>query len=373
MSPNPGGVPGPGQAPEQIFEVVDLDAGVEGWLVVDTTRSGLSFGGFRFSPQVSRLEVSELARAMTWKLAGHGLPVGGAKAGLRCDARDPDLVAKLRVFAQRCREPLLRGVMVGKDMGATDALLDALYGHLDVPQLHVVGRRRPDAQLPPRIRDLTGHCRHMTGLGVAWAVGAALGSPPEGARIAIQGFGLVGAGTAMRLAPEGARLVAVSDGEGMVAFREGFEPEELATRVERTGSIPRRALPPGSTMGPQEALFEAEADVLVLAANSHSVDENAARAICAPLVVEGANFGLTPAARQVLQERGITVVPDLIASSSSAAMVALQMASANGIPEKELWQRIRGSIEDHTRQAAQDGAREGTDLRTAYLRRVGAK
>jgi glutamate dehydrogenase (NAD(P)+) len=202
----------------------------------------------------------------------------------------------------------------------------------------------------------------MTGLGVAFAARRAVGGDLAGKRVAIQGFGLVGAGSAIRLEALGARVVAISDASGAVHDPAGLDIGRLYA-----ASHGARVLPKGVATEPRDAVFEAEADVLVLAASSHSVSEHLAQGIAAPLVVEGSNFGLTEVARAVLQDRGVAVIPDLIASSSSAAMVARQMAARGRLGADELWSSIETAIDEATGIAMAAARESGTDVRTGYL------
>ena len=293
------------------------DLGV-GWLALADPGAPLSFGGTRITPGVSREEVVGLADAMQRKLAVHGVPVAGAKAGIR--ATPDEAPEKLAVFAERAQDLLATRVVLGKDMGATNGLIDGLYEAIGVPQLAPVQARHPGC--PDRLRELTGYRQRMTALGVLWSAEEALGSL-AGVRVAVQGFGVVGAGSASRLAEAGARVVAASDLDGWT----GAVGEQLGPRT-----------------GPPEGLFDVACDLLVLAAASHTVGRDEAARIRARVVVEGSNFGLRPEARDVLSRRGIAVVPDVIASSSSAAMVCWQLASGNTLGEGELWDRIEGAI-----------------------------
>jgi glutamate dehydrogenase (NAD(P)+) len=361
-------VPSPSMTPLSILECTDPETGLSGWLVVDTLSDGLAFGGCRFSASVTQSEVQGLARAMTWKLAAHGLPVGGAKAGIACDPNDPRLPRFMARFAQDTRPLLEKSVVLGKDMGATDALMDALYQHVGVPQLTPV-QERFEGGIPKTLRELTGYKPHMTGLGVAFATRAALGGQSQNVRIAIQGFGLVGAGSAYRLSEMEAHVVAISDVQGGWKVEAGADLQVAAQGARLTRTIPRETLP-GTPMSHAD-LLSADVDVLILAATSYGIDIQDAALIRAPLVVEGANLALTTAARQHLQSQGCIVIPDIIASSSSAAMVTRQMASGNTLSEETLWKAIQQSIEDTTTQAMAAARKDGTDVRTAYLRLMG--
>lgn len=347
--------------PHEVVTVRGEQGDPVGWLVIDRLVRGLSFGGFRFSPDVTLEEVERLARCMSHKLALHGHPVGGAKAGLRCDPRGEGMEGLMDRFAAAAGDALKTRAIVGRDMGATDALIDGLYERLGASQMAIAG-------VDSRLRDLPGYRRHMTGLGVSYAARRAMGGDLSGVRVAVQGFGLVGAGSALRLSAMGATIVAVSDAAGSVHDGAGIDVDELYAASE--GS---RALPAQRLTSSRERLFAADADLLLLAASSNSVDADQARGIRARVVVEGSNFGLTNAGRAALQDRGVCVIPDLIASSSSAAMVARQMAARGRLGEDELWSAIEEAIDVATADALDRSRADGTDVRTAYLRTHGAR
>jgi glutamate dehydrogenase (NAD(P)+) len=337
--------------------------GLRGWLVVDSLRDGLAFGGFRFSPSVSEEEVRDLARAMTWKLAAHGLPVGGAKAGLRCRPDDPELPAALIEVAAAWRRPLRECAVLGKDMGASDALLDQLYAALGTPQLALAKRRGG----PERIRDLGGYVRHMTGRGAAWAAEAAVGTL-AGKRVAIQGAGLVGVGTAVRVCELGGRVVGISDVSGAIAAPDGLPVDGLlAATSPDTRQIEYGAISFPCERIERERLLAVDADILVLAAGSRLVTGEQARTIAAQLVVEASNLGLTEAAHDELHAAGVTVVPDVIASSSSAALVAHQLASRDGWEPERLWGTIATAIREAVKTSAALAKARGGSLRGAYF------
>jgi glutamate dehydrogenase (NAD(P)+) len=253
-------------------------------------------------------------------------------------------------------------------MGATNAILDDLYSVVGVEQLRLIQGRCAAERPPTRLRELTGYRAHMTGLGVSWAAQALLGSL-QGARVAVQGFGAVGAGAAVRFAELGAVVTAVSDLGGATMARRAL-PVQGMIRDRRRGEVDPDSLPGWTHRGPAAELFGHPADVLVLGAASGSVGREQAAQIVAPVVVEGANFGLTDGAREILAARGVRVIPDIIANSSSAAMVALQLASGDGLRAPELWERIRVSIVGAVRQAHALAQRDGTTMRSAWIAHV---
>ena len=140
---------------QRVIEVIDSSIGLEGFLAVDSVRNNMAFGGLRIDPSVTRSMISDLSRRMSLKLAPHGAPVGGAKAGLKGSPTDPRLHQWIEVFARRCAGELHNRTVLGKDMGATDDALGWLYRSLGVPQLFVMresaGRRAPATPIPQRL------------------------------------------------------------------------------------------------------------------------------------------------------------------------------------------------------------------------------
>lgn len=330
---------------QRVIEVVEPSIGLEGYLAVDSVRNKIAFGGLRIDPSVSCSMVSDLARRMSLKLAPHGAPVGGAKAGIKGSPADPRLHRWIDLFARRCAGELHNRTVLGKDMGATDEALARLYRSLGVPQLFVMRESVERRAAVTRIRELRGYRRHMTALGIAWSAGAVLGDGLRGRRVLIQGFGAVGAGVAVRLGRMGAVIVGVSDRRRGIYHAAGLPWESLLdARTPDNELDPERCRFPHEVI-PRDRLVCTEADVLVLAAGSYLIDDVTAARIRCPLVIEGANIGLRECAQAELHRRGVTVVPDVIANSTSAALVAHQLASGNTLTRRDVWTRIRSAIE----------------------------
>ncbi|MCB1035840.1 MAG: Glu/Leu/Phe/Val dehydrogenase [Acidobacteria bacterium] len=359
------------------IEVVTEDGRMAGFLVVEGSDRELSFGGMRVDPAVTRELVAELAENMSLKLAGHGSPVGGAKAGIRASPDDPRLKDFLGHFARGCGEVLGSTTVLGKDMGAKPWMLEEIYACLGMPQLEIARRRSSNGRCPERIGELDGYIPHMTGQGVFWAIDQALGAEVRGARVLIQGFGVVGAGVAWHLSRAGARIAGVSDREKAVVGPELPGLEELMAAKTDDGIVLADRLPPGPGSRPwqvveRDALLSQEAEVLVLAASSHLVDASLASGIRARVVVEGANMALRPEARAVLLERGVRVVPDVVANSASAALVGHQMAAANGLEPGPLWAAIEANIRRNTDEVHRASREQGTDPKEAFRRLAAA-
>ena len=331
----------------RVIEVIEPSLGLEGYLAVDTVRNGIAFGGLRIDLSVTRSMITDLSRRMSLKLAPHGAPVGGAKAGLRGSPTDPRLARWLEVFAQRCSGELRNRTMLGKDMGATDGALATLYRRLDIPQLR-------------------GYRRHMTALGIAWSAGAVLANDVRGRRVLIQGFGAVGAGVAARLSRMGAVIVGVSDRQRGFYHADGLPCEALLRARTPDNELDRERCRFPHEVIPRDELVSADADLLVLAAGSYLVDRIVAARIRCPLVIEGANIGLKECAQAELHRRGVTVVPDVIANSTSAALVGHQLASGNALTRRAVWTRIRSAVESAVHRTLGHAERAGIPSHQAF-------
>jgi glutamate dehydrogenase (NAD(P)+) len=350
--------------------VEDDDAGFAAYLVVDPSDRDISFGGTRIDTSVTREMVIELAENMSLKLAGHGSPVGGAKAGLRASPDDPRLPQFLRRFAEECRELLTGTTILGKDMGAKTWMLDDIYRTLEMPQLGVARKVRPTNRLPDRLHELDGYITNMTGQGVFWSIEQALGGAVRGARVLIQGFGVVGSGVAWHLARSGARIVGVSDRRKAVLDPDGIDMKALTAAKDDSGLLAEDRLPDACALAARDELLAQPADVLVLAAGSYVVDGAAAASIRARVVVEGANMPLMPDARSALHARSVSVVPDVVANSASAALVGHQIASGNTLSPRALWAEIEASIKRNTEAVERISKQLNIDTKGAFRRLI---
>jgi len=151
----------------------------------------------------------------------------------------------------------------------------------------------------------------------------------------------------------------------------GLDAAVLASEGTRDRCLVPAAFP-NAVERERDTLFSVSADLLILAASSWSVSADHAEQIIAPLVVEGCNMGLVDAARDRLHARGVRVVDDILASSSSAAMVCHQIATGNGLGERELWERITSAITTHVQDAVTASVATGGTLRSAYLSQIAA-
>jgi len=323
-------------APLLTTTYVDPEEGTVGWLVIDELVSGVAAGGLRVCEGITEAEVAQLARNMTRKQRAAGLRVGGAKAGLDMAPSHPARARVLGRFLAALKPFILHCWSVGPDMNTTMPELEGIAHELGIPSLKIaIGRNRglADVEFLRRYALFQAPVGEFTvnALRPAVAVTASIEVlaeriEPGPARIAIQGAGNMGGAVAWLLASRGFRVVAWSDDEKLLAADEGLDVATLVAR-RRLGRLPDG---PGESR-PSAAILDLPCDVLVLAAVSRAFPLEAVARLRAGAVVEAANLALEGEVEDALHLRGITVVPDLVASvGGSLAVEALY----EGRPER---------------------------------------
>ena len=325
-------------APRRILEVsipFRRDDGTRdhlvGWRVHHNTTRGPAKGGIRYHPGVTRDEVVALAIGMSLKTAIMNLPLGGAKGGIAIDPKTLT-TGELERITRRYVSELIPFLGPDKDVPAPDVgtnaqvmawVLDqysASVGHI-VPGV-VTGK-------PIELGGSLGR-ESATGRGAVEAAalaGEKIGLPLNGARIAIQGYGQVGAWAARLANARGAKIVAVADVGGAIHNARGLDIA-MIDRKMREGARSVTATECGEVIGKgtdgSANIFAVDCDILMPCALGDAVDEKIASQIKAKLVVEGANGPLTPKADDVLLERGIIVVPDVYANAGGVTCSYLE-------------------------------------------------
>lgn len=287
-----------------------------GYRVHHSTVLGPTKGGIRYNPHVDLDEVRALAMWMTWKCALMRLPYGGAKGGVACDPSDLSRT-ELEHLTRRYATEI--SVIIGPDsdipapdVGTNDQIMAWIMDTISMHRGHsvpaiVTGK-------PISIGGSAGR-REATGRGVmiiAREAAKARNVPLAGSSVAVQGFGNVGSVAAYLLHDQGCRIVAVSDVRSGIYNPSGLDPRSALDYVRETGGVTGF---PGAESVTNAELLELPCDFLVPAAIEGQITrENAAR-IKAKIIVEGANGPTTPDADEILAERGILVVPDILANA----------------------------------------------------------
>lgn len=298
--------------PEKVVCVSDRRTGMKGVLVIDNTARGMGKGGTRMSPSVTVTEIARLARVMTWKWAGVDLFFGGAKAGIVFDPASPDKESALRAFARKLSNEVPREYVLGLDMGLTERDAAIVQDELS--------DRGAMMGAPAQLGGLPYDELGVTGFGVAEVADELM--PLRGKRVALQGFGAVGAAAAKRFAELGAVVVAVSSVHGALVDANGLDVARLVKLRSEFGDLAVQEYGEVRELG---AELRVPCDVLVPAALQDVIDADLAGELDTTLVVEGANLPTSAAAQEVLARRGITVVPDFIANAGGVVAAAFAM------------------------------------------------
>jgi glutamate dehydrogenase (NAD(P)+) len=337
--------------PERIHHFYDHASGMRATLVIDTTIFRFSGGGVRMLPDLSLEEVAALARSMTYKFAWLELPVAGAKAGIWLDPASPDRDAVLDAFG-RAAAPLLqtRAYMCGADMG-TD--------HRDVERIEAAAGVTHE-KTPLAMRQVEGLALEelVTGYGVVQAARAALelrGRTLDGATVAVEGLGKVGAGCLRQAGRERARVVGVSTLKGARYDPSGLDVDRLLALRREIGDDAVVRYEGGELLA-KEALFGLPVDVLIPGARVGVIDDGVAPDVRAALVVPAGNAPVTPDADIALHERGVTVVPDFVANAGG---VLLEVVDFRGGGEAEAFATTGEGIAANTRRVLEEAERRG--------------
>ncbi len=284
---------------------------------------GPAKGGIRFHPAVTLDEVTALAAWMTWKCAVVNIPFGGGKGGVTCD---PTKMSRreLEALTRRYVAEIADAIGPEKDIPAPDVNTDAQVMAWVMDTFSMRAGHTVTAVVTGKPLELGGSLgrREATGRGVmitAREAAAHLGFSLKGATAAIQGFGNVGSVSADLLAREGVRIVAVTDWKGGVVNEAGLDVRALLDYVQHHPQRTVDGFPGGTPLSPDQ-IFGLGVDILVPAALENQITTANAGAIRARLVVEGANGPTTPDADRALYERGVMVVPDILANSGGVTV-----------------------------------------------------
>ena len=304
---------------------VELDSGdvhvFTGYRVIHNTARGPGKGGIRFDASVTADEVRALAAWMTWKCAVVDVPFGGAKGGILCDASR--LSGKeLERLTRRYTSRIIRTLGPDSDVPAPDVNTNeqTMSWILDTYSMHV-GQFTPSVVTGKPIALGGSYGRaDATGRGcliVIMEALAHLGVPLQGASVAIQGFGKVGGVAARLLEQAGCKIVAIGDVSGAIYNSNGIDILAAEQWVRD-----HRLLDgfPGGERIENENLLAMDVDVLIPAAMENAITSENARLVRARVVCEGANGPTTPAADDILQSKGVFVIPDILANAGGVTV-----------------------------------------------------
>jgi glutamate dehydrogenase (NAD(P)+) len=354
------------EKPKRILKVsipIKLDNGKTkvfiGFRCQHNDAKGPTKGGVRYHPDVSEDEVVALAAWMTWKCALLDLPYGGAKGGIICDPRKLS-ESELERLTRRYTTEIMPVLGPQIDIPAPDVyttsktmawIMDtfSMFKGYTEPSI-VTGK--------PEILGGSKGRKEATGRGVAIITREFFRAKKKSlkeAKIAVQGFGNVGGHAALFLSGMGAKIVAASDVSGCLVNPDGLDVPGLIDCVEKHACVIKH---PGKQIDREELLYQ-DVDVLIPAALENQIHRKNAHKIKARIIVEGANGPTTPEADEILEKKGIQVVPDILANAGGVVVSHLEWVQAlSGLYWEE--EQVNTELERKMIKAFQDVWQEAT-------------
>jgi glutamate dehydrogenase (NAD(P)+) len=292
-----------------------------GYRVQHNFSRGPCKGGIRYAPDVNLDEVRALAAWMTWKCSVVDVPFGGGKGGVICDPRQLSK-GELERITRRYTSGIMDILGPDRDVPAPDVNTNeqTMAWLMDTYSMHV--RRTETAVVTGKPLALGGSKgrTEATGRGVMIATREAMkkiGLKPEQTRVVVQGSGNVGGIGAMMLARQGMKIVSISDIYGAIHNDKGLDVPDVLAHLRQHKKLEGYAK---AEHIPSASQLELDCEVLVPAATENQITSKNAERIKAKLIVEGANGPTTVLADQILEKRGVTVVPDILANAGGVTV-----------------------------------------------------
>lgn len=320
--------------PEKIVHINEPKLKLQSIVVIDNVTLGPAIGGCRMASDVTTREVFRLARAMTLKNALSNLPHGGAKSAILADPKTPNKETLVRHFARSIKQ--LTDYTPGPDMGTDENCMAYVYDEIG----RAVG-------LPKSLGGIPLDELGMTGYGLAIAADSAseiVGLPLGNARVVVQGFGNVGKAAATFLEERGVKIIATCDSKGAIFNPNGIDIPALIECVKGGATVQSSQL--GENIS-NEKMLGIESDIFIPAARPDVFTESNQHLLKTRLVLEGANIPITHEAARQLHERGVIIVPDVIANAGGVICAATEYQKMS---EAQAFERIRETIGPNTEE-----------------------
>jgi glutamate dehydrogenase (NAD(P)+) len=293
----------------------------EGYRVTHNIARGPSKGGIRYHPDVTLDEVKALAMWMTWKCALMGIPFGGAKGGVVCNPKRLSS-GELQRMTRRFTTEIINEIGPEKDIPAPDVGTDPsvmawIFDTYSMNKGHsvlgvVTGK-------PLNVGGSLGRLE-ATAHGALYCIQEAIRKlelSMQGLRVAVQGFGNVGSFLAKFLAEEGATVIAVSDSQSGILDEAGIDVQAAIAHKQETGALEGLR---GTKTVTNEELLLLDCDVLAPCALEQVITRDNADQVKARIICEGANGPITPGADEILDEKGVLILPDIMANAGGVVV-----------------------------------------------------
>jgi glutamate dehydrogenase (NAD(P)+) len=362
---------------------VEMDDGslqiFTGYRVWHNPGTGPAKGGIRYSPEVSLDEVRALAMWMTWKCAVVNVPFGGAKGGVACNTKELSL-KEIEKITRRFTWEIAPFIGPEADIPAPDMYTNPQVMAWIMDTYSILKGYSVPAVVTGKPIELGGSVGRFeaTGRGVFLSTMAALPhigltSGMEGVRVAVQGIGNVGSVAARYFSQAGAKVIAISDSKGGVYNPNGLDVEASISSKHKNQCLLSHELNAEDITNAE--LLEIKCDILVPAAVENQIHrDNASRLQCR-MIVEGANGPTTPGADDILFERGIFVIPDILANAGGVTVSYfewVQNVQELLWSEKEVDERLQRTMTRAFSEVHQIASGKNLNMRTAaYILGVG--
>lgn len=343
------------------------------FVVIHSDALGPAKGGIRMTPDVTLDDITGLSMEMTWKTSIIGVPFGGGKSGIQYDPRSLSPRAKetmIRAFTRGARRHLGPEIYVpAPDMGTNQTDM----GHIRDCVSYSEGRAITNGCFvtgKPIIAGGIAGRREATGKGVVYTVLALcekLGLDVGKTRVAVQGFGNVGSVAALEIAAAGAQVVAVADISGAVHNPDGLDVPALLAHFETSGSL--AGFPAARDISGEE-FFGIDCDILIPAAAGSQITHENAGAIKAKIIAEGANAPTTPRGDDILQERDILVIPDILCNAGGVFVSYLeytQETQREQMTEEQVETRLANRMRNRFDAIYEVARHKGQEMREAAM------
>jgi glutamate dehydrogenase (NAD(P)+) len=287
-----------------------------GFRVQHSIARGPSKGGIRYAPDVTLDEVRALAAWMTWKCAVVNIPFGGAKGGVICDPHKMS-IGELERMTRRYTAELFEFIGPEKDVPAPDVNTNeqTMAWIMDTYSMHM--RQTVTAVVTGKPINIGGSRgrREATGRGIMIVCDEAikkLGMRPESTRVIVQGFGNVGSNAALLMKQAGYKIIGIIEVNGSLYNKNGIDVRALSDYRQKHGTL--AGFPEAEAADPAELLVT-DCDILIPAATENQITSRNADRVKCKILAEGANGPTTASADEILAEKGVFVIPDILCNA----------------------------------------------------------
>jgi glutamate dehydrogenase (NAD(P)+) len=330
-----------------------------GYRVQHSIARGPSKGGIRYGPDVTLDEVRALASWMTWKCAVVNIPFGGAKGGIICDPHKMSL-GELERMTRRYTAELVEFIGPEKDVPAPDVNTNEqiMAWMMDTYSMHM--RQTVTAVVTGKPINIGGSRgrREATGRGIMIVCNQAvklLGMSPESTRVIVQGFGNVGSNAARLMAETGYKIIGIAEVGGGLYNKNGIDLAKLWEYRQRQNTVQGF---PGAEKVDEDQLLVTDCDILIPAATENQItSQNAAKVKC-KILAEGANGPTTSAADDILADKGVFVIPDILCNAGGVTTSYFEWVQdrqgyfwKESVVNEQLEELMRTAFEDVVRYA----------------------